>query len=406
MSTGEKAHHRCVQCNRLYKHKASLYKHVKFECGKNPLFACDYPGCAFTCKLKGNLTKHTKRHKNSLQSDEHRYQCDPLLSVTRIESEAGATICTYPVISSIDSLAAEEEKSGNTVPERPRRTKRKPMTKTFHRELVTKLRHKYVRQKHQNILICEKKGKLIATLRCVLCNLFVRKGEQFCYRCKEYLETGKKPPVQRKTKDQLDQVPVKNKCRICSVFIRNIRGLCYKCENVQKKIKKEANLSSKGKSLSSKGTSKTKPVDKKPPTLSIMKKSRIIKKKVVKKRKKNFRCESCNSFFVHNKGDLCQKCKKRFGSENTLEKINVDSLFDIKKTEDATTEENDMMKTVQSLNSIENVEIVEEDGEGAAGGSTVFSIPLVNVNDDNIDADKSDYYVSIDDINDMLEEDS
>lgn len=63
----ERKMHRCVQCDRFYKHKASLYNHIKFECGKNPLFTCDYPECTFTCKLKGNLTKHMKRHKDLLQ---------------------------------------------------------------------------------------------------------------------------------------------------------------------------------------------------------------------------------------------------------------------------------------------------------------------------------------------------
>lgn len=332
-------------------------------------------------------------------------QFDPLLAVSRIENEAGQTICTYPVISAVNSLSSKKEKKVKTVKEKPKNVKRKPLVKPSHREMMTKLRHKYVTEKHQNILICEKNGKLIATLRCVLCNLFVKKGEQFCYRCKEYLETGKKPPFQRKIKHQLPlSMPVKNKCKICSVHVKNNRIICLQCENVQKKIKKEPKLPGKVKSLVSKTTTKsalTKQVDKKHPTLNVMKKTRIIKKKVVKKRKKN-RCESCNAVFVHNKGDLCQKCTKRFGAQKAKDVANVDSPLNLDNVVDIVKEETDSM-TVQNLNSIENVEIVEEDDDGPS--NTVFKIPLIDISEDNI-TDNSDYYVSIDDINNMLDDES
>ncbi|KAJ8924923.1 hypothetical protein NQ315_001080 [Exocentrus adspersus] len=59
----------CERCCRVYRHKASLGKHLKFECGKQPHFACHFPGCGFITKLKGNLDKHTRRHLTRLEHE-------------------------------------------------------------------------------------------------------------------------------------------------------------------------------------------------------------------------------------------------------------------------------------------------------------------------------------------------
>ncbi|ERL89454.1 hypothetical protein D910_06821 [Dendroctonus ponderosae] len=53
--------YRCEACSRGYKHRASLYNHTKFECGQNRRFKC--ATCNFSSKRKGNLKNHiTKMH--------------------------------------------------------------------------------------------------------------------------------------------------------------------------------------------------------------------------------------------------------------------------------------------------------------------------------------------------------
>ncbi|XP_025828839.1 zinc finger protein 567-like, partial [Agrilus planipennis] len=52
----------CGQCGRSYKRAKHLYRHRKFECGKEPTFACEFPGCTFKCKRKDNLKLHQKTH--------------------------------------------------------------------------------------------------------------------------------------------------------------------------------------------------------------------------------------------------------------------------------------------------------------------------------------------------------
>lgn len=55
---------RCPQCGKAYKHKGSLYKHMRWECGKEPQFKCSY--CPYMAKQKGRImmhvaVKHSKR---------------------------------------------------------------------------------------------------------------------------------------------------------------------------------------------------------------------------------------------------------------------------------------------------------------------------------------------------------
>lgn len=46
----------CNLCNKLYKQKAGLYNHQKYECGKEPQFQC--PHCPYKAKLKGSIKSH------------------------------------------------------------------------------------------------------------------------------------------------------------------------------------------------------------------------------------------------------------------------------------------------------------------------------------------------------------
>lgn len=53
----------CHQCGKAYKHKTSLTKHLKYECGMQAQFYCPY--CPYRAKQKGTLKSHIsmKHHK-------------------------------------------------------------------------------------------------------------------------------------------------------------------------------------------------------------------------------------------------------------------------------------------------------------------------------------------------------
>lgn len=46
----------CIKCNREYKYKRDLSRHVRIECGKEPRHQC--PFCPLRTKHKGNLKAH------------------------------------------------------------------------------------------------------------------------------------------------------------------------------------------------------------------------------------------------------------------------------------------------------------------------------------------------------------
>lgn len=48
----------CPQCGNVYKHKTSLYKHLKYECQKEKQFQCWY--CKKRFARKGHLQSHCK----------------------------------------------------------------------------------------------------------------------------------------------------------------------------------------------------------------------------------------------------------------------------------------------------------------------------------------------------------
>ncbi|KAJ1529451.1 hypothetical protein ONE63_006228 [Megalurothrips usitatus] len=49
----------CAECGNAYKHGQSLWKHRKFECGKEPSFFC--PHCPHQAKRKQHLELHIHR---------------------------------------------------------------------------------------------------------------------------------------------------------------------------------------------------------------------------------------------------------------------------------------------------------------------------------------------------------
>lgn len=55
----------CNGCGSTYRHKRSLQKHIRLECGKEPQFHCPY--CPMKMKQKGNLHKHIRKRHAVLQ---------------------------------------------------------------------------------------------------------------------------------------------------------------------------------------------------------------------------------------------------------------------------------------------------------------------------------------------------
>jgi len=64
---------KCPDCGRCYLHRRSLWRHMKLECGKEPMFQC--PHCPKRSKLKENLKQHVLfvhgNFSNKNQSDNH-----------------------------------------------------------------------------------------------------------------------------------------------------------------------------------------------------------------------------------------------------------------------------------------------------------------------------------------------
>ena len=50
--------YRCERCGKGYQHRATLVRHTRHECGKEPQFGCPY--CAHRTKQRGNLYQHIR----------------------------------------------------------------------------------------------------------------------------------------------------------------------------------------------------------------------------------------------------------------------------------------------------------------------------------------------------------
>lgn len=54
--------YQCLQCRRTYRLKASLQRHLTYECGQEPKFRCHL--CEYACHLRSNLKPHIlRKHK-------------------------------------------------------------------------------------------------------------------------------------------------------------------------------------------------------------------------------------------------------------------------------------------------------------------------------------------------------
>lgn len=49
----------CPNCGRIYLRTDSLSRHLRLECGKEPMFQCVY--CSYRAKQKVNLKSHVAR---------------------------------------------------------------------------------------------------------------------------------------------------------------------------------------------------------------------------------------------------------------------------------------------------------------------------------------------------------
>ncbi|KAF2884649.1 hypothetical protein ILUMI_21536, partial [Ignelater luminosus] len=54
----------CARCEKHYKRKGHLQRHIKYECGDTGKFKCLL--CAYTCKRAERLRKHLLTKKHSL----------------------------------------------------------------------------------------------------------------------------------------------------------------------------------------------------------------------------------------------------------------------------------------------------------------------------------------------------
>lgn len=48
----------CQQCGKRYQHRATLLRHSRHECNKEPRFLCPY--CTHRTKQRGNLYQHIR----------------------------------------------------------------------------------------------------------------------------------------------------------------------------------------------------------------------------------------------------------------------------------------------------------------------------------------------------------
>lgn len=53
---GDEVSYGCSQCGRTYKRKFLVARHLRYECGKEPQFAC--PHCPYKAKYKTSLKSH------------------------------------------------------------------------------------------------------------------------------------------------------------------------------------------------------------------------------------------------------------------------------------------------------------------------------------------------------------
>lgn len=92
----------CTQCSKSYSSKGALHRHLKFECGKEPKFECEF--CSYRSFRKFNLFSHQRlRHERELlnTADIKTENTSTALPITPIqikqEPESISTMSNYNV---------------------------------------------------------------------------------------------------------------------------------------------------------------------------------------------------------------------------------------------------------------------------------------------------------------------
>uniref|UniRef100_A0A1B6D2M0 C2H2-type domain-containing protein n=1 Tax=Clastoptera arizonana TaxID=38151 RepID=A0A1B6D2M0_9HEMI len=64
---------KCQSCNRMYRSKFTLWRHLKYECGKEPKFECTI--CSKKAYYKTEMWRHMKTKHNDV-IPEHMFSSD------------------------------------------------------------------------------------------------------------------------------------------------------------------------------------------------------------------------------------------------------------------------------------------------------------------------------------------
>lgn len=63
----------CLSCNKSYRHQRSLIGHQRFECGKEPSFACPVESCSYKGRRKSHLKGHISNiHMKNVEETEQK----------------------------------------------------------------------------------------------------------------------------------------------------------------------------------------------------------------------------------------------------------------------------------------------------------------------------------------------
>lgn len=116
LSSQQHKSYKCNNCDKVYRHQCSLWRHERYECGKPAMFQC--PICSYRAKQKCNLIVHiyhVHRMKWSLQSVVSpylRFKC--LMSIWRnISDDLNLNFCLFSLHATF--LARYESVSWNSI---------------------------------------------------------------------------------------------------------------------------------------------------------------------------------------------------------------------------------------------------------------------------------------------------
>nr|CAH7762018.1 unnamed protein product [Callosobruchus chinensis] len=303
----------CEACHKGYRHRQSLYKHKRFECGKPPQFRCFYNGCPFQTNVKGNLTQHLKRH---LKRESGYYvSIQPLLDVLKLQPVNKRRISTSPTKAS--PVPSKKQKSSFE-------TKTTTVASTISQKLPT---FKTTRGRKKKVWKMEtfyerSDGKKIQVIRCTTCRTFVSKDATQCKVCVNKalgIHVIRRKPKEPKT----DENKADTKNQKASKKIKKEIGtppksvLTIKKEDVKKEtIEVEQTTASK---LPGTDTTKKDKKRKEKPATVKSKKFKVLGG-LVKPVKSRCtlgckRCPSCRTFLKKPLKGLCEKCKTKFGKK-------------------------------------------------------------------------------------------